>query len=106
MQLVSALLPCRCDNACELPESYPRAVSDNQGFVNPGVLCVWHWGDVTVHSVPVCSCKMGQLDGKVDNLEPSPKAPRDCYTSVCVKLGVIVCLTEAGELSGLCWDRM
>lgn len=63
VQLVSALLPCRCDNACELPESHPSVVSDNQGFVNLAVLCVWHWRDVTFHSVPVCSCKPGQLDG-------------------------------------------
>lgn len=74
LQLVSVLLPCRCDNACELPGSRPNAVSDNQGFVNLAVLCIWYWRDVAFH-IPVCSCKLGQRDAKVDNLEPPLTLP-------------------------------
>lgn len=34
-----------------------------------------HWRDVTFHSIPGCGCKLEQLDGKIDNLEPPLMLP-------------------------------
>lgn len=55
VQLVSALLPCRCDNACELPGSHPKAIGDNQGFVNLAMLCVWHWREMLHFKTFLCA---------------------------------------------------
>lgn len=71
VELVSVLLGCRCDNACELPGSHPSAVSDNQGFVNLAVLCIWHWREM-LHFTLLCAAVSWD---SVDNLEPPLTLP-------------------------------
>lgn len=59
---MSALLLCRCANACELPGSHSRAVSDSQGFVNLAALCIWHWREMLHSTAFLCvAVSLGSL---------------------------------------------